>query len=66
MKNEDDVIRVINDCLKALLGSDEFVKQWWESPNLSFDMMTPANVVASGKTNLVLDYVLKHLSPGGH
>lgn len=30
-----------NKFLKHMLGSDSFVKQWWNSPNISFEGKTP-------------------------
>lgn len=34
----------INQQLRALLGNDELVSQWWTSPNRAFDMLPPRTV----------------------
>ena len=58
-----------DDCdkmLKALLGSDEFVEKWWQSPNLSFNMKTPFEVFvqdAEGRHS-VFDYFAGHCGGG--
>ena len=44
MMNEDDTVRLINACLLSLLGSTQFVDQWWESQNMAFGMLTPAEM----------------------
>jgi hypothetical protein len=33
----------IDDMLRGLLGSDEFVKRWWNSPNIAFGFQPPIN-----------------------
>ena len=46
----------LNSILFSLLGSDELVERWWESPNKAFDMMTPDEML-----DLNPDYVVKYL-----
>jgi hypothetical protein len=48
--------------LKALLGSDEAVAQWWASPNKAFEMATPDDLwhTPSGR-NHVYSYLLDQM-----
>ena len=34
----------INQQLRALLGNEELVSQWWTSPNRAFGLLTPCEV----------------------
>lgn len=52
--------RDLNVCLFALLGSDELIKKWWQSPNLSFEGKTPSEVFEVDRQE-VIDYVLSYL-----
>lgn len=48
--------------LKAMLGSDELVEHWWDSPNLAFDHQTPQQVFEQDSypvIRYVLDYLQK-------
>lgn len=36
--------QIMDDMLFAMLGSDELVQLWWESPNKAFDMECPKDV----------------------
>ena len=56
MKDKCDVM------LKALLGSDEFVEKWWQSPNISFNMKTPFEVFVQDVEgrNSVFNYLAGH------
>jgi hypothetical protein len=49
----------LNKILFALLGSQELVNRWWESPNKAFDMKTPNEVWNSGEQQKVRDYLLR-------
>jgi hypothetical protein len=53
----------LNKMLMALLGSQEFVDRWWQSPNYAFEMKTPDDVYLSGLQGRreVTGYVLSHL-----
>jgi hypothetical protein len=48
----------------ALLGSEELVKRWWESPNYAFNLRTPNEVWNESKDSykIVVKYVLDALS----
>ncbi len=48
--------------LKALLGSDEAIQQWWSSPNRAFDMEIPDDLwnTNSGR-NRVYSYLLDQM-----
>lgn len=46
--------------LRAMLGSDELVEHWWDSPNLAFDNKTPSQLFEQD-TYPVIRYVLNHL-----
>ena len=50
-----------NRILHALLGSDELVQKWWESPNKAFDDMTPSEMWDRDKDR-VKNYLLGQLS----
>ena len=50
-----------NRILYALLGSEELVQKWWESPNRAFDEMTPNEMLNRDKTR-VKNYLLAQLS----
>jgi hypothetical protein len=47
--------------LYALLGSEELVQKWWESPNRAFDEMTPNEMLNRDETR-VKNYLLAQLS----
>jgi hypothetical protein len=47
--------------LYALLGSEELVQKWWESPNRAFDEMTPIEMWNRDKDR-VKKYLLAQLS----
>jgi hypothetical protein len=51
-----------NMILKALLGSDEAVQQWWARPNKAFEMATPDELwqTPSGR-NHVYSYLLDQM-----
>jgi len=53
-----------NMILKALLGSDELVQRWWNSPNRAFDGETPDDLwhTSSGR-NRVYNYLLDQFEP---
>ena len=57
---EDNTKQDLNTCLFAMLGSDELVNKWWESPNLAFENKTP-NEVYEENEQQVIDYVLSYL-----
>jgi hypothetical protein len=50
-----------NRILYALLGSQELVQKWWESPNKAFDEMTPNEMLNRDKDR-VKNYLLGQLS----
>ena len=47
--------------LYALLGSNELVQKWWESPNKAFDEMTPIEMWDRDKDR-VKNYLLAQLN----
>jgi hypothetical protein len=59
MKTIDEKANMI---LKALLGSDEAIQQWWSSPNRAFDMEIPDDLwnTNSGR-NRVYSYLLDQM-----
>jgi hypothetical protein len=50
-----------NRILHALLGSNELVQKWWESPNKAFDDMTPSEMLDRDKDR-VKNYLLAQLN----
>ena len=49
--------RAYDSLLLALLGSQELVDKWWESPNKAFDLLTPED--QAFKDWRKVDYYLK-------
>ena len=47
----------LDRCLLAILGKQEFVDIWWESPNIAFNMETPMNT----DWEKVQEYILGHI-----
>jgi uncharacterized protein (DUF2384 family) len=53
-----------NRILRALLGSDEAIQQWWSSPNRAFDMQLPDELWhTSGGRMRVYNYLLDQMEP---
>lgn len=57
---DSDKKRKLNIMLFAMLGSDDLVNRWWESPNLAFENKTP-NQMCEEDEQQVIDYVLSYL-----
>jgi hypothetical protein len=57
---DSDKKRKLNIMLFAMLGSDDLVNKWWESPNLAFESKTP-NQMYEEDEQQVIDYVLSYL-----
>lgn len=55
----------LNKILFALLGSDELVSKWWNSPNKAFDLKTPYEMweTDDGKKR-VIEYIYQQYEPG--
>ncbi len=51
-------------CLRSMLGSQELVDKWYESPNRAFDMQTPLQMLESGDETrkTVYKYILAQLN----
>jgi hypothetical protein len=47
----------LNNLLKALLGSDELVAKWWDSPNKAFREFTPQEMFDEAPS-IVINYIL--------
>lgn len=58
---------IVDKHLLGLLGSEEFVSRWWDSPNAYFDFRRPIDLWISGEhgQKQVVDYVLHHCYVGG-
>ena len=56
----------LNKYLYALLGRQELVDQWWESPNRAFEGRTPNEVYLSGEDGRkqVAKYIINNVDPG--
>lgn len=56
----------LNKYLYALLGRQELVDQWWESPNRAFEGRTPNEVYWSGEDGRkqVAKYIIDNVNPG--
>lgn len=56
----------LNKYLYALLGRQELVDQWWESPNRAFEGRTPNEVYLSGEDGRkqVAKYIIDNVNPG--
>ena len=53
-----------NEILKALVGSDELIQQWWISPNRAFDGEIPDDLWnTSAGRNKVYNYLLDQMEP---
>jgi hypothetical protein len=50
----------LDEALMAMLGSQEFVNNWWNSPNLAFDLKQPKEVFETEPAS-VQQYVLAQL-----
>ena len=57
---DSDKKRKLNIMLFTMLGSDDLVNRWWESPNLAFEDKTP-NQMYEEDEQQVIDYVLSYL-----
>ena len=44
-----------NLILKAILGSDESIEKWWNTPNKAFDLQNPNNIDIVKVYNYLLD-----------
>jgi hypothetical protein len=51
----------LNTVLFSLVGNDELVARWWNSPNKAFDNRTPEDTYKTDKS-LVVNYVLGQLN----
>jgi hypothetical protein len=56
----------LNKYLYALLGRQELVDTWWESPNRAFEGRTPNEVYWSGEDGRkqVAKYIIDNVNPG--
>jgi uncharacterized protein (DUF2384 family) len=64
MDNIDKMAYTANQILKALLGSDELVSRWWNSPNRAFDDQTPDDLWHTNKGRIkVYNYLLDQMEP---
>lgn len=54
----------VNKILKGLLGSEELIQRWWNSPNRAFDGEIPDDLwnTSSGRKQ-VYTYLLNQLEP---
>lgn len=57
---QEKIKTALNECLMAMLGSEELVEVWWKSPNKAFEMMTP-NAVWEEDYDRVRSYVVGFL-----
>jgi hypothetical protein len=66
-KYDYDTIKAeCDNMLKAMIGSDEFVKQWWNSSNMAFELKTPQELFESGRDGQSEVYsYLSHHAYGG-
>jgi hypothetical protein len=55
-----EIQKQCNALLMAMLGRQELVDQWWNSPNKGFDNAHPADV----DTKKVLEYLMAHAYGG--
>lgn len=51
-----------NEILMSLIGSEELVNTWWESPNYSFGLKTPNSLWYNDREQEVINYILKAVS----
>lgn len=58
---------IVDKHLLAMLGSEDFVSKWWDSPNASFKFQRPIDLWISGERGQkeVINYVLHHAYAGG-
>lgn len=51
----------VNNILLGLLGSEEFINQWWNSPNANWQFKTPEEVWSTKAGQIeIVNYLLKH------
>jgi hypothetical protein len=60
MRTEIKDLPNLYQALKAMLGSEELVIRWWDSPNLAFDRQTPQQVFEQD-SYAVIRYVLNYI-----
>jgi hypothetical protein len=66
MKTENFTAEYLNTCLLSLVGRQELVDAWWNTPNKAFDCNTPKSVykeVPGGVTS-VTNYILGYCGGG--
>lgn len=57
---QEKIKEALNECLMAMLGDEQLVRDWWDSPNKAFDMQTP-NKVWEEDYNKVRSYIVSYL-----
>lgn len=51
----------LDGILMALLGSQEFVSKWWDSPNANWGFRTPNEVFETKAGQIeIVNYLLQH------
>jgi hypothetical protein len=55
----------LDSILFAMLGNNELVEKWWDSPNKAFDMITP-NEMLDLNHEYVVNYILNHAFGGAY
>ena len=57
----DDGVDRINALLLPLLGNQQMINLWWDTPNYALDMQTPADVWEYDQKR-VFEYIRKQYS----
>jgi hypothetical protein len=55
----------LDSILFAMLGNNELVEKWWDSPNKAFDMITPKEMLDLNH-ECVVNYILNHAFGGAY
>lgn len=57
----DSLKEKLDQVLKAMLGSDELVRHWWNGPNRAFNNRTPSDMFDIDP-DIVVSYILGYAS----
>ena len=61
MMTESELKEKVNHWLFQMMGSDELVERWWQSPNRYWDGRTPTDIWVNSSHQEVVNYVKKFL-----
>lgn len=59
--NKNPKRETLDSILFSCFGSDDFVKQWWDSPNIAFSGYSPTEMLDI-KPEVVVQYILNQVN----